>query len=377
MHVNYERQGGLWVRPEGIETPFVPPDPKDVQGELTDVQRYAMGVAVNEVVKVAYRTSLINSPDEAILSDPRAITTYVSDKKEIIDPRLEGVDLRGFKLPISATVSGLTMYGADAQKKIEGYPGIRIDFEDENGVVRKVRATTRWAMLDDEPLDPATYESLMGKIVMDTLEDDEDLAYELLDVTFGFARANGGNDWLGTGIVLDTDTATEVSAEAFIESLINPKNYPDKLAQLRITSKRGVTDPRAYYEDYGTDERQVEGSDSTVTEYLFVLPNTLVGLRRPLNGTKSDFNFVPKGDDQLLGTVRLLSDLYETQKITNIMGNGPEPMIIDRRGPGIGIDYKLAKSLRTKVTFEGTMPYSVISPEEATSKGLLPKNIRV
>ncbi|MCA9348622.1 hypothetical protein KC878_00565 [Candidatus Saccharibacteria bacterium] len=362
MFIDSIKRGGVWVPPEELDTPFSIPDPETFRDDLTSKDRYRLCVAANEVVKAAFTHSLLGGVTPEILADPRAVAVYRSLSDDL-QPKEQVIPT---KLPIAAEVDGLVIYGADYLRQIEGYAGIKIEFTDAEGGQRTARVHTDWAIVDNEPMSHGEYDRLLGQIVTEVIDDIDDISYELLDSAARFAAlGRSAIQSRNVGIVLDDGYSTEVMVDSFFDPNAPKSELPDKFMHVIVVTRRGLEDSREFYRNLQIDAQPVPSDDSTITEILYVLPGSMVALRAPLAGRKSDFEFVGNDDPELVRIARLIDDLRQTQMITNLQAINPRPLVIDRRGSGIGIDYKLSASLKMLESLAGSGVKMVsLSPEK-------------
>ncbi|HUP26568.1 MAG TPA: hypothetical protein VM124_02920, partial [Candidatus Limnocylindrales bacterium] len=82
-----------------------------------------------------------------------------------------------------------------------------------------------------------------------------------------------------------------------------------------------------------------------------------IALRKPLNNpSRSSYEFTPFDPDFLSGVLSKIKDLETSRFMTRHVGGSYEdrPLVIDRRGSGIGIRYDLGQAvLLTSVTSLG------------------------
>ncbi|HUP26725.1 MAG TPA: hypothetical protein VM124_03720, partial [Candidatus Limnocylindrales bacterium] len=256
----FTKQGGIWRPVENLTVPFSPPDPSDFDHQLTEQEMFGMAVAVNEIVQVAYNRSILHSPTEADLQDERALGYTAA--QHILTPADERLRQTRQKIPAMASVGGLELTGLHGCQETEGFAGVRIDFADDSGDTRTVRATPEWAMVDDRPLDRETYQRLMVQMVYATVQPDrkDDVLQLVRNLVYLTSYNRLSRSFFG--IVIDEESSSDVIARMSYD----PQDVaarPNTVGSIEVAERRELSDPDSFYANYGRHNDKEASDEST------------------------------------------------------------------------------------------------------------------
>lgn len=350
----FTKTGGIWRPAENLTVPFSPPDPSDFDHQLTEQQMFEMAVTVNEIVQVAYTRSILHNPTDEDVQDERNLG--VTTGQRILTPADEERRGKRYKVPAMASVGGLELTGLHGCQETEGFAGVRIDFADESGDTRTVRATPEWAMIDDQPLDRETYQRLMDQMVYATVQPNrQDNVLQLVRNLVYLTSYNRLSRSF-FGIVIDEDSSSDVVARIDYD----PQDTTARtniVGSIEVAERRGLSDPDSFYASYGQHIDKEASDESTEDIMVVTRQGNVIALRKPLNNpSRSSYEFTPSDPDFLAGVLGKIRDLETSRFMTRHVGGSYEnrPLVIDRRGSGIGIRYDLGEAvLLTSVTSLG------------------------